>query len=257
MVTFKYRWMTAFGISLFAHAIAIVFIAVAAFLFPHTSVDKSPIEVDLVSIAGGGGGGGSSDAGPEIDTPGAQTSEILPEPVEDMADEEVVNDVHEIADEFSEDVDKSKEKSQISNANSNNSSRGHGSGTGTGGGHGSGHGTGTGSGTGPGTGSGSGGGNGYGVGTGDTIGPQLLSNPEPVYPESARVANIEGTAVVGLIISVDGGVSSAWIESSSGSGALDDAAVNAVYNWRFVPAKQNGVAVEARSRVPVSFSLRS
>lgn len=257
MVTFKYRWMTAFGISLFAHAIAIVFIAVAAFLFPHTSVDKSPLEVDLVSIAGGGGGGGSPEAAPEIDTPEAQTSEIPPEPVEDMVDEEVVNDVHEIADEFSEDVDKSAEKSQVLNANSNNSSRGHGSGTGTGGGHGSGHGTGTGSGTGPGTGSGSGGGNGYGVGTGDTIGPQLLSSPEPVYPESARDASIEGTAVVGLIISVDGGVSSAWIESSSGSGALDDAAVNAVYNWRFVPAKQNGTAIEARSRVPVSFSLRS
>ena len=182
-----------------------------------------------------------------------------------------MNDVHEISDTSSQEY-KDVTSSQSANVGEGNtagqdgsSNRGYGSGTGSGGGHGSGVGTGTGSGTGPGSGSGSGGGHGSGIGTGTgsgigpgaTIGPQILSSPIPAYPESARVANIEGTTVVGLIIGVDGGVSSAWVESSSGNSDLDNAAVNAVYGWQFVPAKQNGVAVEAQSRVPVSFSLRS
>ena len=58
-----------------------------------------------------------------------------------------------------------------------------------------------------------------------------------------------------MTISTDGSVSSAWVESSSGNGTLDSAAVNAVYGWRFVPAKQNGTAITANSRVPVTFNL--
>ena len=88
------------------------------------------------------------------------------------------------------------------------------------------------------------------------MGPQILSAPSPSYPESARASNVEGTTVVGLIISVNGNVTSAWVESSSGNSILDQTAVNAVYGWQFVPAKQNGVAVEAQSRVPVSFTLK-
>ncbi len=218
MVTFKYRWMTAFGISLSCHAMAIVLIGVAAFLFPHESVDKSPIEVDLVSFA---------------------------------------EDVHEIPTDIKENAERKTESfSSANNSSGRDSSRGYGSGTGSGGGHGSGSGTGTGSGTGPGTGSGSGGGDGTGVGTGDTIGPQILSNPSPQYPESLRAANREGTTSVGFIIGIDGTVTSAWVEVSSGDSALDNAAVNAVYGWQFVPAKQNGIAVESRSRVPITFQLK-
>ena len=88
------------------------------------------------------------------------------------------------------------------------------------------------------------------------MGPQLLRNPAPAYPESCRKANISGTTVVGLTISSDGSVSSAWVVSSSGNGTLDSAAVNAVYGWQFVPAKQNGVAITCNSQVPVTFNLR-
>ena len=90
-----------------------------------------------------------------------------------------------------------------------------------------------------GTGSGTGGGNGTGNGPGD-----------------GRKANISGTTVVGLTISSDGSVSSAWVVSSSGNGTLDSAAVSAVYGWQFVPAKQNGVAITCNSQVPVTFNLR-
>lgn len=164
----------------------------------------------------------------------------------------------------------SEDTSSAADTNSGDStsegSASSGTGGGTGGGNGTGNGPGDGSGEGPGSGSGSGGGNGsgYGSGNGDgagpgdgvTMGPQLLSNPAPAYPESCRKANISGTTVVGLTISSDGSVSSAWVVSSSGNGTLDSAAVNAVYGWQFVPAKQNGVAITCNSQVPVTFNLR-
>ena len=87
------------------------------------------------------------------------------------------------------------------------------------------------------------------------VGPQILSSTEPDYPEDARAAEIEGTVVVGMTVSVDGGVSSAWVIASSGYDSLDQAAVNAVYNWRFVPAKNGGIPIEVNTRVPVTFHL--
>ena len=96
---------------------------------------------------------------------------------------------------------------------------------------------------------------GEGQGGGETIGPQILSAPKPSYPSSARKAGVTGTVVVGLTISADGSVTSAWVESSSGNGDLDQAAVNGVYRWKFLPAKQNGFAITVNSRVPVRFDL--
>ena len=99
------------------------------------------------------------------------------------------------------------------------------------------------------------GGTGDSGGGGETIGPQILSAPKPPYPSSARKAGITGTVVVGLTINSDGSVTSAWVISSSGNGALDSAAVNGVYSWRFLPAKQGGYPITVNSRVPVSFTL--
>lgn len=246
MFTSKYRWMAAFGTSIACHVVVFVVIGVVVALFPSAPVDKGPIEVDLVSLSGGGGGGGSPDAdnGPAIAPPSAEPTEVAPPPpalAEDMP-EDAMNDVHEIADSVTESKEaatKDNMGNQVSGEGESSGNRGFGSGTGSGGGNGSGAGTGNGDGN-----------------DGITMGPQILSAPSPSYPESARASNVEGTTVVGLIISVNGNVTSAWVESSSGNSILDQTAVNAVYGWQFVPAKQNGVAVEAQSRVPVSFTLK-
>ena len=247
MFTSKYRWMAAFGTSIACHVVVFVVIGVVVALFPSAPVDKGPIQVDLVSLSGGGGGGGGSpdaDNGPAIAPPSAEPTEVAPPPpalAEDMP-EDAMNDIHEIADSVTESKEaatKDNMGKQVSGEGESSGNRGFGSGTGSGGGNGSGAGTGNGDGN-----------------DGVTMGPQILSAPSPSYPESARASNVEGTTVVGLIISVNGNVTSAWVESSSGNSILDQTAVNAVYGWQFVPAKQNGVAVEAQSQVPVSFTLK-
>ena len=262
MRTFKYRWSSAFGLSFLCHGIVLGAVAGLLFLFPPAQPSREPIEVDLVSDVGGGGGGGGGgqemEELPKIHE--AKATPTAPPPaVPAEADEEAANDVHEVAQ-----AQSTTSQSSASAGESASSSSEGGSGGGSGGGQGTGDGTGSGSGTGSGTGSGSGGGtgDGYGSGNGDsgsgggeTIGIQLLSAPAPAYPESARRAGISGTTVVGMTVSTDGSVSSAWVESSSGNSALDSAAVAAVYNWRFVPAKQNGTPVTANSRVPITFNL--
>lgn len=243
MDKFKPRWGMSFGLSAAFHCA--VLLGVGVFLhFNPPSPPPDIVEVDLVDIGGGGGGG----AGPAIETPEAEhpTEELREAPQAAIPEAEPVpdaeNGIHEIE----------PERASGSAAASRSGGHGNGgSGTGTGGGDGSGSGTGQGSGTGPGSGSGSGG----GAGDGETMGPQLLSATKPRYPESARRNNIEGTAVVGLTIGTDGRVSSAWLEDSSGNSAMDEAAVEEVYNWRFVPAKRNGAAITVNSRVPVVFRL--
>lgn len=266
MRTFKYRWSSAFGLSFLCHGIILGAVAGLLVLFPPAQPSREPIEVDLVSDIGGGGGGGGGGNSETEELPKiheAKATPTAPPPaVPAEADEEAANDVHEIA----QSQDKAAPSPSSSEGSSSTSSDG-GSGGGSGGGTGTGDGTGTGSGTGSGSGSGSGGGtgdgngDGYGSGSGEgsgggeTTGIQILSAPAPSYPESARRAGISGTTVVGMTVSTDGSVSSAWVESSSGNSTLDSAAVSAVYSWRFVPAKQNGTPVTANSRVPITFNL--
>lgn len=267
MRTFKYRWSSAFGLSFICHGIILGAVAGLLVLFPPAQPSREPIEVDLVSDIGGGGGGGGGGNSETEELPKiheAKATPTAPPPaVPAEADEEAANDVHEIA----QSQDKAAPSPSSSEGSSSASSSDGGSGGGSGGGTGTGNGTGTGSGTGSGSGSGSGGGTGdgngggYGSGSGEgsgggeTTGIQILSAPAPSYPESARRAGISGTTVVGMTVSTDGSVSSAWVESSSGNSTLDSAAVSAVYSWRFVPAKQNGTPVTANSRVPITFNL--
>ena len=150
--------------------------------------------------------------------------------------------------------------------------------TGSGGGYGTGQGTGYGSGQGPGSGSGSGGGHGAGEGTGmgDGIGsgvgtgngggtttvapaipPRLISHQEPNYPSSARSAGIEGTTTVRMLVAADGSVDEVTVDGSSGSDALDAAAVSACYKWSFIPAKNGmGQAISCYVYKPITFRMR-
>lgn len=265
MRTFKYRWSSAFGLSFLCHGIILGAVAGLLVLFPPAQPSREPIEVDLVSDIGGGGGGGGGGNSETEELPKiheAKATPTAPPPaVPAEADEEAANDVHEIAQSQDRAVPSPSSSEDSSSASSDGGSGGSGGGTGTGDGTGTGSGTGSGSGSGSGGGTGDGNGDGYGSGSGygsgggETTGIQILSAPAPAYPESARRAGISGTTVVGMTVSTDGSVSSAWVESSSGNSTLDSAAVSAVYSWRFVPAKQNGTPVTANSRVPITFNL--
>lgn len=82
-----------------------------------------------------------------------------------------------------------------------------------------------------------------------------LNNPPPEYPRLARRAHQQGTVMLNVMVSAAGTASEVNVAQSSGSDALDDAALRAVKRWRFVPAKRGSEPVAGWVRVPVVFRL--
>lgn len=58
-------------------------------------------------------------------------------------------------------------------------------------------------------------------------------NPAPEYPDSARRARVEGTVLVRIDVDTGGGIVRCTVTGSSGSVALDLAALAAARRWRF------------------------
>ena len=84
-----------------------------------------------------------------------------------------------------------------------------------------------------------------------------LRNPAPVYPATARRNGDEGTAMLKVLVSVEGAPVRVELDQSSGSGLLDGAALDAVKGWRFVPARRGTQNIEGWVRVPVVLRLES
>jgi len=82
-----------------------------------------------------------------------------------------------------------------------------------------------------------------------------LHNPSPSYPMAARRRGDQGTVTVKVLVTAEGLPTNVSLEKTSGYAALDEAAVNAVRSWRFVPAREGTQAVEALYIVPVVYKL--
>jgi len=82
-----------------------------------------------------------------------------------------------------------------------------------------------------------------------------LHNPKPAYPAMARRLNQEGEVLLRVRVSAEGNPLSVEIAKSSGFTLLDEAARNAVRQWRFVPARRGGEPIESWVGVPVVFRL--
>lgn len=84
-----------------------------------------------------------------------------------------------------------------------------------------------------------------------------LNNPPPAYPRVARRNGEQGTVTLRVHVNLDGVPAQVELERSSGSNALDSAALDTVKNWRFTPARRAGDPVAAWVIVPVVFRLTS
>lgn len=83
--------------------------------------------------------------------------------------------------------------------------------------------------------------------------PEALTRVAPVYPPAARDAKIEGAVIVQALVGKDGRVKDTHVVHSVAG--LDDAAVEAVRQWVFEPARTAGKPVAVWVAVPVRFSL--
>jgi TonB family protein len=74
---------------------------------------------------------------------------------------------------------------------------------------------------------------------------------DPVYPEDAKQAKVEGVVVLDTFIGADGSV--VELHPVSGPDALAAAAVDAVKWWRFQPYQLDGRAVPVETTIAVEF----
>lgn len=76
-----------------------------------------------------------------------------------------------------------------------------------------------------------------------------------LYPQSAQVSGEQGTVLVQVYVSPNGRVAKYSVSQSSGFGDLDNAALESVLNWRFVPAMRDGDPVSDWAVVKVVYQL--
>ena len=78
----------------------------------------------------------------------------------------------------------------------------------------------------------------------------------PAYPAAAQQARAEGTTMLRVHIAPDGRVDDVQVQRSAGHPALDAAAMTAVRQWQFEPARSGTTAVAMWVVVPFNFRLR-
>lgn len=84
-----------------------------------------------------------------------------------------------------------------------------------------------------------------------------LNNPAPQYPGLSRRLGEEGRVMLRVFVDERGLPVRVEMRTSSGHERLDNSALEAVKQWKFVPARRGDQTVSGWVVVPISFSLRS
>jgi protein TonB len=85
------------------------------------------------------------------------------------------------------------------------------------------------------------------------VDPNYLHRPNPVYPALSKRLREEGTVVLRVNLDAQGNVLDITVEKSSSFQRLDQAALEAVKHWRFIPAKRGQTALPSTALVPIEF----
>jgi TonB family protein len=78
---------------------------------------------------------------------------------------------------------------------------------------------------------------------------------QPPYPDSAQVAGEQSDVVFNVRVGDDGKVRNIRVAQSSGFKDLDNAAVEGVMNWRFLPGTEHGDYTTQSTLVTIQFRL--
>ncbi|HWE06960.1 MAG TPA: energy transducer TonB [Rhizomicrobium sp.] len=80
-------------------------------------------------------------------------------------------------------------------------------------------------------------------------------HPQPPYPDSAQLNGEQGTVMVDVFVHPNGRAAKFKVSRSSGFTDLDNAAVEGVLNWRYLPAIRDGETVSDWTTVKIVFQL--
>lgn len=88
----------------------------------------------------------------------------------------------------------------------------------------------------------------------DLVLPVPVDTPAPRYPDIARIVRKEGVVVLSATIAADGSVVDLHLDKGMGP-LLDQAALDAVSRWRYLPARIGDRRVAVILRVTLTFRL--
>lgn len=82
-----------------------------------------------------------------------------------------------------------------------------------------------------------------------------LNNPKPQYPILSKRRGEEGVVLVKAFIDENGLATKVEVEHSSSFSMLDEAAIEAIKKWQFIPAKRFGQNTASSVIIPINFKL--
>ncbi len=91
--------------------------------------------------------------------------------------------------------------------------------------------------------------------TGEVVPPELVHRVQPRYPEAARIPRLSGRVILKAVIGLDGKVEGVEVLSTTHP-VFEEAAVAAVTQWRYSPARYHGLPVAVFFTVTVNFVMR-
>lgn len=259
----------AFGVSFLTHVVLTILAIVVARYTPEPKAaafapERAPKEIVWLAEPGpGGGGGGGGNESPEpprkAELPGKEKLTVpVEKPVElsqPEAKDEPKPDQQLNIPAKTLGADEATLPGVIEGTSAQNLSQGSGSG----GGGGTGTGTGIGSGSGAGLGAGWGGGTGGGAyrpGNGVTL-PRIIREVKPQYTADAMRAKIQGEVWLEAVVLPDGTVGQIdVVRSLDPTFGLDQEAVKAAKQWRFIPGTRFGEPVPVLVTIQLTFTLR-
>jgi protein TonB len=86
------------------------------------------------------------------------------------------------------------------------------------------------------------------------VAPRKTADARPIYPDVARMARIEGTVVMEAVLDPSGRVTQLHVIKSVPM--LDQAALDAVRQWRYTPSVYGGRPVSVLMTITVRFTLQ-
>jgi TonB family protein len=82
----------------------------------------------------------------------------------------------------------------------------------------------------------------------------LVKSVQPTYPATAQSSRVEGWVELDFTVDENGEVRAIAVHATSAAGIFEDAAINAVSQWRYQPFQRDSVATAVRTRVRIRFS---
>jgi protein TonB len=90
--------------------------------------------------------------------------------------------------------------------------------------------------------------------SGGVVSGLKVRDVKPVYPQMAKIARVQGPVVLAAIIGKDGTIQNLHVVSTA-SPLLNQAAIDAVKEWKYRPYILNGEPVEVDTQITVNFTL--